>query len=210
MNAEQRAQENKERNRNAIIGAATDIFADKGYYNATMDDIASASGFTKRTVYQYFGDKQELYYAVSAEMFRRMMKSFRTDMTGDGGIESILDNFGISLFRFYQENRPRFKLLFSGFLNEGDSPSPCREQLLQYKNTALVSFGEVLKEGIRQGKIRKDLDVRQTVFSIQSLILGFLYMLNESGEGIEKRFGDKYENFVLNSIKLVTGSILTK
>ncbi|MFL6721006.1 MAG: TetR/AcrR family transcriptional regulator [Sphingomonas sp.] len=47
-----------------ICAAALDVFADKGFAAAKLDDIARRAGVSKGTLYLYFNDKQELFRAV--------------------------------------------------------------------------------------------------------------------------------------------------
>jgi TetR/AcrR family transcriptional regulator len=54
-----------------ITKNALKIFAQKGYFKATVDDIAQATGVAKGTVYLYFKDKQDLYIATIDEHFGR-------------------------------------------------------------------------------------------------------------------------------------------
>lgn len=44
-----------------ILHRATEIFLDRGYSGATLDDIAQAAGVGKIAIYQLFGDKVELF-----------------------------------------------------------------------------------------------------------------------------------------------------
>ncbi|MEP6480399.1 MAG: TetR/AcrR family transcriptional regulator [Rhodoglobus sp.] len=50
--------------RGLILDAAQDLFLADGFVRAKMDDIAARSGVTKRTAYDYYGDKQGLFTAV--------------------------------------------------------------------------------------------------------------------------------------------------
>jgi len=47
-----------------IVDAARKLIARKGLSNITMNDVAEASGVGRRTLYNYFVSKDELYYAV--------------------------------------------------------------------------------------------------------------------------------------------------
>lgn len=49
-----------ERKRQAISGAATEVFLEQGYARASMDEIARRSGVSKQTVYQHFTSKEAL------------------------------------------------------------------------------------------------------------------------------------------------------
>jgi AcrR family transcriptional regulator len=71
------AQSRRERERQArgdeIVAAAEALFAAHGYAGASMDEIARAAEFTKRTVYQYFASKEELFYAVVLRGMRQLL-----------------------------------------------------------------------------------------------------------------------------------------
>lgn len=53
------------RTKEKFIEAARQLFAKKGVENTTMNDIATASGKGRRTLYTYFKSKEELYWAVA-------------------------------------------------------------------------------------------------------------------------------------------------
>ena len=46
--------------RNAIWDAATDLFAEKGYEETTVDDIAERAGISRRSFFRYFTSKSDL------------------------------------------------------------------------------------------------------------------------------------------------------
>lgn len=49
------------RTRAAVVEAATALFLDRGYQGTSTDDIATAAGVSKRTLYNNFGDKETLF-----------------------------------------------------------------------------------------------------------------------------------------------------
>jgi AcrR family transcriptional regulator len=53
-----------DRTRADILDVATTEFADKGYAGARVDEIAAKTSTTKRMIYYYFGNKEQLYIAV--------------------------------------------------------------------------------------------------------------------------------------------------
>lgn len=46
--------------REQVIDTARELFSNKGYKQVSMDEIAKVSGVTKRTIYSYFKDKNDL------------------------------------------------------------------------------------------------------------------------------------------------------
>lgn len=47
--------------RQAIVAAATQVFLDKGYQGASMDEVAALAAVGKQTVYKHFADKRQLF-----------------------------------------------------------------------------------------------------------------------------------------------------
>src|SRR5438093_10676684 len=56
--------------RDLILRAATDVFADRGYFNAQVADVARAAGVAAGTVYLYFRSKDDLLVSI----FERTMR----------------------------------------------------------------------------------------------------------------------------------------
>jgi TetR/AcrR family fatty acid metabolism transcriptional regulator len=56
--------------RDAILRAAIDIFAERGYFNAQVADVARAAGVAAGTVYLYFKSKDDLLISI----FERSMR----------------------------------------------------------------------------------------------------------------------------------------
>ncbi len=57
----------KSKKRAAILEGAIDVFIDMGYEQASMDKIALTAGVSKRTVYNHFVSKENLFQAVVSD-----------------------------------------------------------------------------------------------------------------------------------------------
>ncbi len=58
--------------RQLLVDVARQIFAKKGFERTTMNDIAKASGKGRRTLYSYFSNKEDVYYAVIESELERL------------------------------------------------------------------------------------------------------------------------------------------
>jgi AcrR family transcriptional regulator len=56
----------QQKTRELIVAAAYDLFAEHGYANVTINDIADATDVSRATFFRYFGDKQEVVFASEA------------------------------------------------------------------------------------------------------------------------------------------------
>src|ERR1700753_386983 len=65
-----------EHTRSLLLDAAEEVFAEKGFTAATLDDIAHAAGYTKGAIYKHFSATDELCLPVSDRYWRRYFANF--------------------------------------------------------------------------------------------------------------------------------------
>jgi AcrR family transcriptional regulator len=70
-----------EHTRSLLLDAAEDVFAEKGFAPATLDDIAQTAGYTKGAIYKHFATKADLFLAVSDRYWRRYFDNFADVMS---------------------------------------------------------------------------------------------------------------------------------
>src|SRR5438067_5365390 len=68
--------------RDAILRAAIDIFADRGYFNAQVADVARAAGVAAGTVYLYFKSKDDLLVSIFERSMREDLALGRAAVAG--------------------------------------------------------------------------------------------------------------------------------
>jgi TetR/AcrR family fatty acid metabolism transcriptional regulator len=71
-----RSQSKRER----ILRAATDVFAQSGYFNAKVSDIARAAGVADGTIYLYFDGKEDLLTSIFRDHTRNYLLSLERDL----------------------------------------------------------------------------------------------------------------------------------
>ncbi len=62
--------------REVILSAAASVFAHKGYYGTTMDDLANTSGYSPASIYKYFKNKEDLFQRLWNVMAERLQQVF--------------------------------------------------------------------------------------------------------------------------------------
>ena len=68
--------------RDAILRAATDVFASRGFFNAQVADVARAAGIAAGTVYLYFRSKDELLVSIFERTMREGLAEGRAAVAG--------------------------------------------------------------------------------------------------------------------------------
>src|SRR5688572_13914258 len=67
----------------AVLAAAGQVFAQRGYEGATMLDVAQAAGFSKAGVYHYFASKEHLLHGLLKESLEQVVADLAAADPGD-------------------------------------------------------------------------------------------------------------------------------
>jgi AcrR family transcriptional regulator len=98
--------------RQAILAAAQDVFAGRGYHGSSIDEIAQAAGISKALIYEHFPSKKDLHASLLEmhvhELFRRLAANAGTDEPGDVRLRNGLDAF----LGWAEEQRGAFRMMF--------------------------------------------------------------------------------------------------
>jgi len=96
-----------------ILRAAEHVFALKGYYEATMQDIARQAQYATGTVYLYFKDKDALYLSLFEEKFKDLLLILKEETAKAPDAKGKLDVFVLEKLSFFERNQDFFRIFFS-------------------------------------------------------------------------------------------------
>lgn len=159
-----------EATRGDLLQTATQIFADRGFYGARIDEIADAAGVNKRMIYVYFQDKEGIYREVLASHFRQVLEATQPDLGPEVGPRAQAEALVRRYFEFLAGHSDFVQLLLWEMLSrEGRA----RSIILEMAGAGLEPLHAVIRRGVAAGVFRKGLDERRTVMSINALCLGY-------------------------------------
>jgi TetR/AcrR family transcriptional regulator, mexJK operon transcriptional repressor len=81
--------------REAFLAAARDVFQEKGYADATLDDVIARSGGSRQTLYSLFGGKQGLFEAIVSERCSTIFEALAPQQIAARPPEEVLEEVGI-------------------------------------------------------------------------------------------------------------------
>lgn len=151
--------------REAIIEAAIQVFSDKGYHNARMEEIAIVAGIGKGTIYEYFDSKLHLFQAVmenSVKFYFDSLASAEDPVSISDRIRHLLE----SHIRFCQVNRELTKIVFwDTDIVEAD----LKEWALATRKEREEHMTQLIRQSIDRGELR-DLNAQLLTLMIGGLI----------------------------------------
>jgi AcrR family transcriptional regulator len=155
-----------------ILEAARKVFANRGFHEATVEDIAEAAGVAKGTVYLYYESKRDVYFAALKFGIAQMYSSLLHEVKKVSAPEEKLKALIAAKLAYFDENRDFFKIYYSEL---GNIPSAhpggidSEFKALYQEQARLVEA--ILKEGARK-KVVRNLRTEQTAFAISDIIRG--------------------------------------
>ena len=99
--------------REALLDAAAQVFARRGFHGASLDEIAETAGFTRGAIYKHFTDKEDLLFAVSDRYNERALEGF-SDLLGTTGSADNLQAVAARWMEMHV-NDPEFFMLGAEF-----------------------------------------------------------------------------------------------
>ncbi|MBW2003185.1 MAG: TetR/AcrR family transcriptional regulator [Deltaproteobacteria bacterium] len=139
-----------------ILESAKEIFARKGYYSATIAEIANNAGVAEGTIYTYFKNKEDLLFSIIRMHFEQLEKVF-PDMFHLKHPLRKLRRFIRFTFSMFLSDRDFLKVfLLDTKLNRNFYRSSAYGDFMNYAH----SIDSILDEGKKTGIFRKEIDNR--------------------------------------------------
>jgi AcrR family transcriptional regulator len=102
-----------EERRAAILDSALAVFAERGYHNSSIDDIAREGGVSKALIYEHFASKQDLYAVLLEQHAGQLFSALAEAISDAGRSASTRLEVGFDAFyRFVEEHRGAWLMLF--------------------------------------------------------------------------------------------------
>jgi AcrR family transcriptional regulator len=102
----------RDERRGQLLMAASDIFVDRGYHAAGMDEIAERAGVSKPVLYQHFSSKLELYLAVLARHVENLVSGVRQALRTTTDNRQRLRSAVQAFFDFIEHDGQGYRLIF--------------------------------------------------------------------------------------------------
>lgn len=178
-----------EENRAKMISAARKAFAEKGFANASMDELTASVGLTRGALYHTFGDKKGLLAAVVTQIDSEMAQCAKAAAaTASDDWERLLAE-GIAYIQMALDPEVRRIVLLDGPAFLGD-PAQWPSQ-----NSCLESTRQTLTSMIER-KVVKEMDATAAAHLLNGAALNAALLIAAS-DAPQKRLPDVIKVFTL-------------
>jgi AcrR family transcriptional regulator len=166
--------------RQQILQAAYVVFSRNGYHRATVDEIIALADTGKGTVYNYFVNKEQLFYTLIKEYSTPFQIKLQGIINSTEPplqkVETIIKAF----LGFYVKNADLWRVMMHEVrgLGVGGYSNFTQEQRDKYQACFCETIGmieKVLLEGKEQGVIRPSCDATRAAHALFSVIVTFVF-----------------------------------
>lgn len=157
-----------------IVQAAVAEFAGQGYQRASVNNIARGLGIAKGSLYQYFDNKESLFFHVFDQFTERVKQHVREAVAGQDGRDFFATARHVLLAAIdFIDMYPEYFQVYLKILFEQDVPRR-QELVARVRLFSLEFFAPLCERARQQGLLRQDVSCRQVVFLMDATMERFL------------------------------------
>lgn len=202
MGIVERKEREREEMRKLILDAARKLFLENGFEKVSIRNIADEIEYSPATIYLYYKDKNELFFALHQTAFTKMIEEFAPIEAIEQPIDKLIE-MGRLYLRFAFENPELYDLMF--IMTAPIDALECREDIWDDGGRAFGILQQIVQACIDTGTIKHQ-DAEQAALLIWSSVHGLAALrlrkrLNMFGEERVKALVDETFNLFLNTIK---------
>lgn len=136
-----------------ILEAAQQIFSEKGYVEASIDEIAARTGIAKGTVYLHFASKEELVVALFEQQFKQFLQQIEHIFSESMPMRVRLEHLLLDVYTRIQAQGNQVLIDLNPRLGLTTSLINKRPDLAAYSTKAMELISGLISEGQSNGEL---------------------------------------------------------
>lgn len=166
-------QERVEKRKTEILAAALDAFAENGYHNTRISDIAEKLGIGHGTFYRYFKNKLDIFSSVLDLIIDELLKVVQEeDPNATNSLEEYRQQIlriGSRMYRVFIEDTRMAQIIFYEALGVSQELNEKIDNVMKLIEAGIETY---LKNGVAKGFLRPGLDTEVLARAITALMFG--------------------------------------
>lgn len=182
----------KEKYRHEILEAAEKVFAQSGFFDARMEDIAREADYAPASLYGYFKSKDEIFNTILEARFEELLENMEFAESSVDDFPENLKTIVAVLNDFGKRYDDFIKILFSLQMHGGLKDKRCFTESIEKFYYYIKLLEMAIEKGIKQGKVKK-YGANQLAFLLHGMFISaamrYFLMDEETEEIIKEKEG---------------------
>ncbi len=153
-----------------ILDAALEVFSEKGFHVATVDEIAEHAGLGKGTVYRYFANKEALFNELVRSRLEDLEHSASSVLNSHDDVVTMIIKYLRVYFDFFDHNQRLYRVIVQEHLDFGNE---MQELYIKKVLRRLPALKRKVYEATQQS-VFKDLDFQTVFYGVMGFVHGVI------------------------------------
>lgn len=153
-----------------ILEVAQHVFSEKGYIEASIDEIAARAGIAKGTVYVHFASKEELVVALFEQQFKQFLQQIEQILSESLPMRLRLEHLLLDVYTRIQAQGNQVLIDLNPRLGLTTSLLNKRPDLAAYSTQAMELISGLIDEGQRNGELDPNVPSMVMVASLVNML----------------------------------------
>ena len=127
--------------RRQVLAVASDLFIERGFAAASMDELAKRAGVSKPVIYDLIGSKEALFGEICAQEATALGTAVQTAVSAEPDPDHKLHAGALAFFRFAEQRRAAWHALLTA------DAAPVNEELAAARRFHAAAVARMLAEG---------------------------------------------------------------
>lgn len=164
----------RQQTREYLLAAAAQVFAERGFHGATLDEVAAVAGFTKGAVYSNFKSKDDLFLALLESRYQSGMTSLRAFL--DDGPHQAADFLELIVTDLRDPAGDPWADLYQEFLVYAMRNPEARQKLAELERADLEALAALIRAEREKHGIEDSRSVEHAARFVVALMRGLFTM----------------------------------
>ena len=184
--------------RSELLAIAAGLFAEKGFKNTTVRDIADASGILSGSLYHHFDSKESMVDEILSTFQEELFASYDAVLASNDDARTKIEKAVRLSFEAIDKHRHEVAI----FQNEADYLGGFERfaYLAERNAQSREVWITLLDEGVRTGALRPDLDIELTYRFIRDTVWVAVRWYRPGRKLTHERIADQYLTILLDGI----------
>jgi AcrR family transcriptional regulator len=181
-----------------LLSIAAGLFAEKGFKNTTVRDIADASGILSGSLYHHFDSKESIVDEILSTFQEELFASYDAVLASDDDARTKIERAVHLSFEAIDKHRHEVAI----FQNEADYLGGFERfaYLAERNAQSREVWITLLDDGVRSGVLRSDLDIELTYRFIRDTVWVAVRWYRPGRKLTHERIADQYLTILLDGI----------
>jgi AcrR family transcriptional regulator len=153
-----------------ILQAALEVFAEKGFYVATVDEVAERAVLGKGTVYRYFANKEALFNELVRIRLEELERCAQEVLDGQDDVLTMIIKYLRVYFEFFDRNQHLYRVIVQEHLDFGKQ---MQDLYIKKVMRRIPILKRKIYEATQQG-IFKGVDFQTVFYGVMGFVHGVI------------------------------------